>query len=213
MGITIHYDIKIKCTKEKLKEKLDQAIELMIKAGAKPTRLIEFEFPRGCTDWNALGDTLAAKYPDAAQMADMRWYVIQQSPFGDKEMPVESVGFSVRIMKGCEPMNISLVNHAKGSNDWKAGSFCKTQYADDFEKAHLLVCSCLKIMESLGFTLDVSDEAGYYESGNLGKLQEEKGMMDAVIGSVNKMFQETLPPGTTIVTGDGRVIEAKKKKK
>lgn len=214
MGITIHYEISFQGSREALKAKLDKAIEQFIEAGAKPTRLIEFTFSE-CgsinvhVDETVIARFLCDKYPDLDKshgIEGTRWYIIQQMPFGKDPIPHESVGFSTIIMKGCEPMNISFVNTKGRAEAWHARSFCKTQYAMDFEKAHLLVCKLLRILESLEFKVDVNDEAGYYNSGDLVALQHDKGMMDAFIGSFGRHLASS---GLgDVVRGDGTVLKA-----
>jgi hypothetical protein len=211
MGITIHYEITFRGSRELLKAKLDKAIEQFIEAGAKPTRLIEFTFPEcgHVVDDTMIARVLCDKYPDinvSHGFEGMRWYLIQQMPFGKDPIPHESMGFSTLIMNGCEPMNISFLNTKGRAEAWHARSFCKTQYAMDFEKAHLLVCKLLRILESLEFKVDVNDEADYYNSGDLVALQHDKGMMDAFIGSFGRHLASS---GLgDVVRGDGTVLKA-----
>lgn len=231
MGITIHWDLSLKGDKETLKAKLEAAISKFIEIGIKSTRLIEFEFP-ACVDAFRSGmveKMLAEKYPDAANM--IGWYYIQATPLNvgpskfksisiqngkpvetihedpGEPMPWECLGFGNLIMAGCEPMNIALKNSRANPSAWLGHSFCKTQYAHDFEKAHLLVCKGLDILKELGFEIRVEDEAGFYGTGDQQELFKQKEIMDVLIGNVGKMFTQG---GFDVVRGDGVVIPGKK---
>jgi len=71
---------------------------------------------------------------------------------------------------------------------WSSSSFCKTQYSKDFTFCHKLVISLLRYLDSIssenGMTVDVYDEAGYWEHGDdavLKKIHHESQIMIAAI--------------------------------
>jgi hypothetical protein len=71
-------------------------------------------------------------------------------------------------------------------------SFCKTQFANDprcggwknFVTAHLSVLALLENLRSLGFKVTVSDEGGFWESRDLGKLAKMVGHYDVALAGL-----------------------------
>ena len=77
-------------------------------------------------------------------------------------------------------MNIGLVK-GKRKRIWTGSSFCKTQYAKEFLKAHLLVISILDECKRIGILDEVHDEGDYWTTRNLNGLANRvNGMTEAM---------------------------------
>jgi hypothetical protein len=77
-------------------------------------------------------------------------------------------------------------------------SFCKTQFANDprcggwanFQRAHLSVCAILEHMQRIGFTVEVSDEGGFWEKRDLAALAQEIGEWDAMLAGLGGVLKD-----------------------
>lgn len=105
----------------------------------------------------------------------------------------EAFVIPVGIMPGCEPFQIVLGRPAEG-DEWVGRGFTKTQYAEDFFKAHLTVVTILDMVNAAGMLEDVSDEGGYWKDRDLSVLtdsiQEYKALVEGVGAVLSKLGEE-----------------------
>lgn len=191
MGITIHYYLKFEGTEEEVLQKLNQVNFLSEGLGFKETSEVfrldySKELEKGIID-----DTYS-------------WAYIQYKPYW--HLPHMTVNKDTSKYKGwvcscwygdgCEPTNIGLIRK-EDENIWIGNAFTKTQYANDFEKAHMTVCTLLKGIEYLGILEKVSDEYDYWEG--LRKLPPDKGYKDKrqkkLLDKLDNLISEIPIPG------------------
>lgn len=91
---------------------------------------------------------------------------------------------------GCEPMNIGLRKH-KNSNLWAWYSFCKTQYAEEFVKNHLLVIRILDECKQLDILKRVKDEDGYWETRDIRVLGGNINEFTEMLQNLSKKLSKT----------------------
>lgn len=198
MGITIHYTIRFNGTRKELLASLDSVAKKFKKMNPdiEISRIIEtgrIVEKKGEFLMEA-SRKLREKYPEL-DTDQLRWFMIQS--FGEGGYNGRDiVGFSTLIMEGCEPFNLPFVADKTKENSWIVKSFTKTQYARDFLKAHVTVCSLLEtIKKENSFEIEVHDESGYYESHDFIEMNETKKQMDIFINSIGislkKMFEGT----------------------
>jgi len=84
-------------------------------------------------------------------------------------MPINMVSFLTWAGEGCESSNFSFQRIHKR---YVCNSFCKTQYATEFVRCHLLIIKVLDLFKAEGFEVDVSDEGEYWGTRDLSKLAE-----------------------------------------
>jgi len=90
---------------------------------------------------------------------------------------------------GCEPTNVGLV-HCGGSRLWTGSAFTKTQWAENYVKAHATVCAFLRRLEQLGILESVDDEGGYGGKWDITRLIDAgQGVLE-----VAKQVQAALQP-------------------
>ena len=83
--------------------------------------------------------------------------------------------------EGCES---SELNFQKRKRKSVCSSFCKTQYAEQFVKCHLLVVQLLDMLKAEGFEVDVSDEGHYWQTRDLKVLAKNINDYTSLISSV-----------------------------
>jgi hypothetical protein len=208
MGITIHYKVAFDgcedCMVEALndlavkfaKANLGVDISPVIRSGSIMPHTKDF---KNREMFNKLVKDVQAKYHDLSE-GRVSWFLQLGIPFGDEKC-LQIIGISVVIMNGCEPFNLPFYEYEPGK--WKVACFTKTQWADDFVKAHLTVCTLLDIMKQSGFKIEVSDEADYYQTRDLTILNENMGIMSAFINFTGRALKKAFE-GTDlkIITGN-----------
>ncbi len=107
------------------------------------------------------------------------------------QKPVIGYGFNAWPGEGSEDMNIFLCQYPD-TKFWHGRGFCKTQYAEYFRKAHLLVISLLDLCKEAGILESVYDEGGYWEKRDVKALLVEVGQWDAVIGRFAQQLKTAL---------------------
>lgn len=156
MGITIHWDLEF--------EGSDVDVCSLLMSARDCARAIAFKFVN-----NAL---FKVDYrhgePERSDDDDYEWARIQARPYvGDSfEYSTKHWGFVMNCWaaEGCEPTNLSLVT--EDGQHWTGRGFTKTQYADDFVSAHLMVCEFLRAVSKLSpkLKVEVHDEGDYYDT-------------------------------------------------
>jgi hypothetical protein len=80
------------------------------------------------------------------------------------------------------------------------GSFCKTQYANEFGlpnflRAHMTVCAILEKAQDLGFQVKVHDEGEFWTKRDVKALAEEVGQWDQMIAAMFGAMKDAAPEG------------------
>jgi len=180
MGLTIHWDLEFRGTDVEAFEKLQ---ELRILAEKLPLAKIEgpAEF-----DYASFHNAVGAGKRDGGWK---HWASIQGG-FCDHKV---KKAFCLHLWpgEGCEPMNIGL-RRLDNSENWDWHSFCKTQYAEEFVKCHLLVIRILDECKRLGILKRVNDEGDYWQTRDLSKLgqniNESTKMIQGLFGMLSQAF-------------------------
>jgi hypothetical protein len=230
MGITVHYETRFVGTKNQLKKKLNVIAERAKELGFKEYgEVYEMNFANDFNTRDAYTPTYKDEETGKFEIdGAYRWAKIQATPrtgFVElnkplavqqkqrreiekiRERTLESHGFVLNLWwgEGCEPTNMPFVAYRGDGpstrRTWKGNSFTKTQYAEDFTKAHIAVCLLLKEAEAMGLIKEVYDEAEFYESGDLTILIDNGEENLRMIQAFSKQLQSAFPEGD-IVTQD-----------
>ena len=170
MGLTLHYELKFQGTAEEARAKLQEVSRM---ARALPFKNVgeiwELDYSK---DFNNDDEN---KRQAGEDEDGYRWAKIQLQPRGEwigrTQYPNKDgskyKGYVVELWagKGCEPTNLGLIS--KDGRNWMGHAFTKTQYAEHFVKAHLLVITILDVCKKLGILENVSDEGHYWETRDL----------------------------------------------
>ncbi|MEK6832654.1 MAG: hypothetical protein AABY32_01290 [Nanoarchaeota archaeon] len=232
MGITIHYKMKFTGTEKELTDKLglvaNYANELMFKDVKK--NIYKFDFNTDINKIDSFTPTIIVKNEDLHKYAgaylkpimvdgkyvvideDYRWAKIQTQPWEDRRnengVMVSStvkggngICLDTWFGEGCEPTNFGFYRKGKGKI-WKGKSFTKTQYAEEFVKAHISVCHLLKFAQKIGLVTKVSDEGDFYETNDMTKLVDNSEENLQLIAGMVDMFKKM------DINFDGKGLEA-----
>lgn len=225
MGITIHFTTKFRGGKKELVKKMKEIADFSRILGFKESGPIyEMDYS---TDFDT-PDKLSpmVKDEETGKMeidASYRWAKIQARPDAGwidgsasvyKQMKqrakIEKMnrevhknnGFVLSLWwgEGCEATNLCFIRTGNG-NVWKGHSFTKTQYAEEFVKAHVAVCTLLKAAVKSNLVVNVSDEGDYYESEDITQLTDASQENLKIIQSMTGMLQASF--GAENVQGAG----------
>jgi len=187
MGLTVHYDLKFQGTENEVQNKLK---ELKVCAEQLPFAEINGPAFLDYSKWTV------KKYHAKKGYNDWRdWASIQGMDY-EETSPRGKKAFCLNLWPGpgCEPMNIGLRKH-KNSNLWAWYSFCKTQYAEEFVKCHLLVIRMLDECKRLNILKNVSDEGDYWETRDIkvlgGNINEFTEILQDFSGKLSKESSKT----------------------
>ena len=192
VGLTIHYRLSsdVADTEARaLVEKLHGEAERLPFKTVSPVRAFK-------------GD--AADHDKRAERDEWLWFLIQAQHVGldpkDRTIayavpPKRVVGFMTFPGEGCEWASVGLCRHPQkvktpegeistGYSGWRWHSFCKTQYADEFVRSHLLVIALLDAAKRVGFEVKVEDPGGYWESRSVGVLVEAGQKWDRLVAAI-----------------------------
>lgn len=181
MGLTIHWDLEFKGTDEEALEKLralgEVAEKLPLGEVAGPA---ELDF-----------DNFTKAYKAGKEYEGWKRWASIQGGFCDGKRIEKAFCLHMWPGEGCEPMNVGL-RRLDNSLNWNWHSFCKTQYAEEFVKCHLLVIRILDECKRLGILKGVSDEGNYWQTRDLSKLadniNESTKMIEGLLGILTKTF-------------------------
>ena len=197
MGITIHYELRFRGGEERVKQVLRQIGEIAANIGFRESQKLwqvdyqtDFNHP---DEFTPMADGEGKRQGKKVIDETYRWAKIQYEPpimpmLSYQDSPVERRKKELQIARGreqiwkysgwvqhlwfgegCEPTNIGLVRYGKSSL-WTGSAFTKTQWAEDFVKAHVAVCTLLKEVEKLGILESVNDESGFWNEWDITKL-------------------------------------------
>lgn len=91
-------------------------------------------------------------------------------------------------MKGCEPFVVTL-GRKQNSREWYGRGFTKTQYAENFYRALLLVVSMLDLCDEVGILKSVSDEGNYWDTRDLQVLGTEFDGYRSIVENLGKQLE------------------------
>lgn len=204
MGLTIHYKAKFAGTKEELIAKLEQ---LRQKCLDLPFAEVGKVFTKSLTshvidvwDSNQYQPNITVEQRDEALKEagfDDCWFLIKAMDYDAKPQlqPCEIVGLSIWPGEGCESSNIWFYKRPR-QKYWRVREFCKTQYATEFVRCHLLVVKLIDLADELSLGIcGVHDEGEYYKSRDLKKLAESINDYTALISSIFGTIKETMGSG------------------
>lgn len=218
MGLTIHYTIKHRGKKEQLKDKLEkirqacldlpfeEVGEVKVVKITKETWTAYKRLQQECNYPNNTDENLERRDRILEENFGVTtWQMIEADHYwrGTKLIdctgkPTTLVGLYLWPGQGCES---STLNFYKRGNKYLCKSFCKTQYAEQFAKCHLLVIQLLDMLKAEGFEVDVYDEGKYWETRDIKVLakniNESTALIKAILGSLKSAAQQ-----------NGMVVEA-----
>ena len=239
MGITIHYETCFKGTKNQLTKKLNELAVIAKTIGFKENGPVyeldyatDFNTRDQFTPMVKNAETgkfeIDGSYRWAKIQAEVRapiaWMKESSKERLKREREAEKIraraekmhGFTLSLWwgEGCEATNLAFVafngNGKSASRKWEGHGFTKTQFASDFVKAHVSVCTLLKKAEEMGLITNVSDEAEYYETEDITTLIDSGEENLKMIASFASMLKEKLGDNVVIV-GGGVDVEEKLK--
>ena len=190
MGLTIHWDLEFRGTENEVKDKLK---ELKTCAEQLPFAVVRGPVLLDYGKW-----TVEKKHAKKGYGDWRDWASIQGTPVWETS-PRGKKAFCLNLVPGtgCEPMNIGLRQH-NNSNVWAWHSFCKTQYAEEFAKCHLLVIRILDECKRLGILKRVKDEGGYWKTRDIKVLgisiNESTEMLQGLFGKLSKTGSQIEAP-------------------
>ena len=208
MGLTIHYDISFKGTKKQLIEKLtkirsacmDLPFEEVGKVkSVKITRnhIKVFNWLQNITKYpNNFEENLVMRDlimemlgTNTGEMVHLGEWKHEDNRSWRDQKPTTLVSLSLWAGEGCEG---SDVNFEKRNKKWICSSFCKTQYATEFVKCHLLVITLFDMFKAEGFDVEIDDEGNYWETRNLKVLAKNindyTGLISGIAESMKNNF-------------------------
>ena len=215
MGITIHYEFAFKGTEEEAKAKL---LEVRRLASVLPLESLGDlrPIPRDHNECEEQDEWAAIEYRQhrypRKRCRSHPGGILKGAEWGQNEgkpcycsysvPPVQGFYFEAWAGEGCESSNIGLARYpGSRKNHWTGGAFTKTQYAENFGEAHVLVCALLDICNHVGILRRVNDEAGYWKNRDAGKLAVEWAQSTAFIGGIARKLAAHLGPDMTLGGG------------
>jgi len=197
MGLTVHYEFEFQGAEkdaiQKLKTIENFARELPFKRIDKVAEL-NYNF------WSIEKYHKKEGYNDWRDWACIQYRINKEKKENGRliyyaEYPIKAFCLHLWPGEGCEPMNIGLVKAKKWARSWTGSSFCKTQYAKEFLKSHLLVIKILDKCKQIGILKRVRDEGDYWETRDLDRLAQEVNSMTVTMQKLFGEFKRNLPSG------------------
>ena len=184
MGLTIHYTIGFKGNAEELNTKLSAIRQKCLDLPFEEVNEIE-HIKYSKADYQLYKETEQRTFypnntPENMENAQKLYqarginrdalieYEVYHRP--GRISPIEMMNWSVWAGNGCEGTDL---NFFKKKTWWRASSFTKTQYAEQFVKCHLLVIQILDLFKEAGFTVKVKDEGKYWKTRDMSVLAIE----------------------------------------
>lgn len=203
MGLTIHYTIEYKGTVKQLQTKLEKI--------RQACRDLPFEevgevgtvkISQAIIDlWNyhqTRGNSREERDAAMKELGITPWQMVELGEWKHEgntswkvQKPTTMVSLYLWPGEGCESAEL---NFQRIRGKFVCRSFCKTQYADEFVKCHLLVVQLLDILKADGFQVDVYDEGEYWQTRDmkvLGKnINESTALIAGFLGGLKSAAEE-----------------------
>ena len=184
MGLTIHFELGCSGSagdvKHKLEEVRNQVEDLPIE---EVSPLVELDWADESQDTNEALRWLKVQYERDEPIDE---HTTKRVP------PAEGYGFVIYVGEGCESLNIALTR-LHDEEMWSGRAFCKTQYAREFLKCHLLVIAVLDLCKAEGILKSVNDEGGYWETRDINVLAKSINESSALLADFSKFLKNSLP--------------------
>ena len=202
MGLTIHFQYRFQGNDKALEQVLSRLREQFLQLPLE--HVGEIESVQGLKYQHGYGNLEGQEYLSAS-LASMAWIYgdyLFKGTSDEKERQAQDWfcaerlermrGYQllVQVMEGCESFGINLVEYKP--NHWFGAGFTKTQYAQVFEPAHLLVIQMLDYCKQEKILKSVSDEGDYWKSRDLQKLRKAIGGYRQLVASVTKQLSSIL---------------------
>lgn len=208
MGLTIHYKIRFKGTAPELKERLESIRQkCMDLPFAEVSNVEQKEVTTKAIDtWNfhQCNPNSNREKRDAAiaEFGLDAWDVINAMDYDAKDKiplkPCSMVALYLWPGEGCESSDLHFTKRPR-QRYWTAKEFCKTQYATEFVRCHLLVVKLIDMCKDAGFEIvSICDEGEYYETRDMSKLGESINAYTALIEGIFGALKNNLPEGCSM---------------
>lgn len=217
MGLTIHYTVEFDGTTKQLQKKLEKIRQTCRDLPFEEVR--EVETVKITKDiikiWNELQKALS--YPNNTDenrtkrdeimkgLGVTTWRMVELGEWRKEgnvswkvERPTTMVSLYLWPGEGCESLEF---NFQRINGKFVSKSCCKTQYAEQFVRCHLLVIQLLDMLKQDGFAVDVYDEGGYWETKDIKVLAKNINESTALIAGILGGLQSA-------TKGKGIVVEA-----
>lgn len=211
MGLTIHYDVEFKGSKEALIKKLEafrnfcldlpfaevdkvSSVDITKKHIEVFSQLqSQFAYPNNSQENLAKRDLIMSKLGvKTDQINEIIEYTHKKNSLIGKIKPTSVVYFKIWAGEDCEGTSFTFKQKGK---KWVCRGFTKTQYATEFVKCHLLVIRALDYLKDNGFIVEVKDEGEYWETKDLkvlGKnINEFTSLLSSVSGELKEIAKKT----------------------
>jgi len=222
MGLTIHYTVEYRGTVKQLQQKLEkvrqQCRDLPFeKVGDKVETVKIAKDIIKIWDWlqNMLShpnngqDNLEMRNLIMEKLGVTTWQMIELGEWkeeGNKcwkvQKPTTMVSLYLWPGEGCESAEL---NFQRIRGKFVCRSFCKTQYAEEFVKCHLLVVQLLDILKKEGFDVDVYDEGEYWQTRDMKVLAKNindyTAMIAGLFGNLKSAAKEQRMVATSPIEG------------
>ena len=200
MGLTIHYDISFTGTQKQLIEKLTKirsaCMDLPFQEVGKiksvkitKNHIKVFNWLQNITKYpNNSEENLKMRNLIMEMLGTNAWEMVQLGEWKKEDnrhwkeqRPTTLVSLPLWPGEGCENSDIYF---EKRNKKWICSSFCKTQYATEFVKCHLLVITLFDMFKKEGFEVEISDEGNYWETRDLKVLAKNINDYTALISGI-----------------------------
>lgn len=85
------------------------------------------------------------------------------------------------VGEGCESFTL-VFGKTAGQNKWVGSAFTKTQFSENFSKAHIKVCAMLNEVKNKHLLKSVVDEGDFWGTNDMNALMKSKKEFDAIMG-------------------------------
>lgn len=210
MGLTIHYTIEFNGTAKQLQTKLERIRQVCMdlpfeEVGEKVETVRITRDTIKIWDWlqeklsHHKGiDNLAMRDLIMEKLGVTTWRMVELGEWkkeGNRHRrvvkPTTMVSLHLLPGEGCESAEF---NFQRIRGKFRCKSLCKTQYAEEFVKCHLLVVQVLDMLKAEGFEVDVYDEGEYWQTRDMKVLakniNESTAAISSVLGSLQSAAKE-----------------------
>ena len=204
MGLTIHYTVKFKGTAQQLQDKLgiirNKCLDLpfeevgeVICTEITQKHINTFNFLQQKYSYpNNTEENLEIRNQIMQEMGVTISQIINLGVF-HKQEPSIILDLNLWPGEGCESCNLTFFK-TKNQRIFRCGAFCKTQYAVNFVRCHLLVIKLMDLLKEEGFSVEVSDEGEYWETRDLSVLgkniNDYTDMISSIFGQLKSITKD-----------------------
>jgi hypothetical protein len=204
MGLTIHYTIKFDGTTKQLQRKLEKIRHACCDLPFEEVGEVEtLKITQKIIDlWNyyQTSENTTREDRDTAmeKLGITPWQMVELGEWKEEGnshwkvvKPTTMVSLFLWPGEGCESAEL---NFQRIRGKFRCKSFCKTQYAEEFVKCHLLVIQLLDMLKAEGFDVDCYDEGHYWDTRDIKVLakniNESTALISAVLGGLKSAAEQ-----------------------